>query len=238
MQVVPTPGQPSPPSPSAAPAWEAPAGLRAAATWPPPPPPFRSGSLACSGGARDGLREPGRGGRKGELGRWEGGGGGLGWCKREAGVLARWVLEPGTSSREQPPSPHFLRIRKGYPAFPPMSASGCGEGVRDMAWPQRSKEASVYALGTRRKGLSACRARKAGGEKGAFTRGRGRRARERRDPTPKAQTSEYVLEKGRSLVDGPPGRAMDREGLGSLGVNGFGEGAQERSQRGATWPCS
>lgn len=112
------------PSPPSAPAWKAPAGLRAVATWPPPPPPLRSSSLAGSGGARDGHREPGRGGREGKPGRWGGRGRLGGRGKREAGALARWVLEPGPGSSEQPPSPHFLRIQKGSPPFPPICAIG------------------------------------------------------------------------------------------------------------------
>lgn len=52
----------------------------------------------------------------------EGEGAAWGRGKREAGVLARWVLEPVTGSREQPPSPHFLRIQKGSPTFPPIRA--------------------------------------------------------------------------------------------------------------------
>lgn len=81
------------PSPPLAPAWEAPAGLRAAATWPPLPPPLvRSGSLAGSGGARDGHREPGRRGREGEPGRWVRGRGRLG-----GGVSARRAYLPAGS---------------------------------------------------------------------------------------------------------------------------------------------
>lgn len=55
-----------------------------------------------------------------------GGGEGAAWGrgKREAGALARWVLEPGSGSSEQPPSPHFLRIQKGSPTFPPIRAIG------------------------------------------------------------------------------------------------------------------
>lgn len=55
-----------------------------------------------------------------------GGGEGAAWGrgKREAGALARWVLEPGSDCSEQPPSPHFLRIQRGSPTFPPIRATG------------------------------------------------------------------------------------------------------------------
>lgn len=83
------------PSPPSAPAWEAPAGLRAVATWPPLPPPLPpvlSGSLAGSGGARNGHQEPGRGGREWETGRRVGGRGRLG-----GGVSARQAYLPAGS---------------------------------------------------------------------------------------------------------------------------------------------
>lgn len=48
----------------------------------------------------------------------EGEGAAWGRGKREAGVLARWVLEPATGSSEQPPSPHFLGIQRRSPHFP------------------------------------------------------------------------------------------------------------------------
>jgi hypothetical protein len=88
--------QPPAPSPLWAPAWEAPAGLRAAATRPPPPPPppppLLSRSLTGSGGAGDGHREPGRGGREGEPGRCVWGRGRLG-----GGVEARQAYMPAGS---------------------------------------------------------------------------------------------------------------------------------------------
>lgn len=69
-----------------------------------------------------GTRSRGERGGRGKLedGWGEGAAGGRGKC--EAGVLARWVLEPGTSSSEQPPNPHFLRIQRGFPTFPPIRA--------------------------------------------------------------------------------------------------------------------
>lgn len=61
------------------------------------------------------------------MGDWKKGGGeGAAWGrgKREAGILARWVLEPGTRYSEQPPNPHFLRIQRGFSTFPPIRAIG------------------------------------------------------------------------------------------------------------------
>lgn len=54
----------------------------------------------------------------------EGEGAAWGRGKRWAGILARWVLEPGTGSCEQPPSSHFLRIQRGFPPFPPIRTVG------------------------------------------------------------------------------------------------------------------
>lgn len=72
-----------------------------------------------------GTGSRGEGGGRGNLeDGWGGGRGGWGRGKSEAGLLACWVLEPGTSSSEQPPSPHFLKIQRGSPTFPPICAIG------------------------------------------------------------------------------------------------------------------
>lgn len=54
----------------------------------------------------------------------EGEGAAWGKGKRWAGILARWVLEPGTGSCEQPPRSHLLNIQRGFPPLPPIRVVG------------------------------------------------------------------------------------------------------------------